>query len=176
MHILGPNIELENITVHMQKKFVSSVFIATAYSRRKSTTRCGPDDIKFLGGGGVGVVNSLTSCIPEVVSESNLDQIESCVEMSFIPVSLSNDCNRCSIAYLENHELELKSCLMKCSGSARGSNMCQKCKDTIEVSWDESCLPKSEADQILSQRSTHLTNCQMNYTYLVVGFLLVVFL
>lgn len=157
----------------MQKIFVSSVFLAGVFSRRKSTTRCGTDDIHFLGGGGMGVVTSLTSCIPDVVSESNLEQIESCVEMSFIPVSLSKDCNRCSIAYLENHELELKSCLMKCSGSAQGSNMCQKCKDTIETSWDEACLPRSEADQVQSHDST---NHKMKYTYLVLTIVLVVFL
>jgi hypothetical protein len=160
-------------TVDMQKIFLSSVFLSGVHSRRKSTTRCGTDDIHYLGGGGMGVVNSLTSCIPDAVSEANLEQIESCVEMSFIPVSLSEDCNRCSIAYLESHELELKSCLMKCSGPARSSNMCQKCKDTIGTSWDEACLPTTEADQILSH---HSTNHKMKYTYLVLTILLVVFL
>jgi len=137
----------------MQKILVSSVLVLSVYSRRRSSTRCYEDDLGHVGGGGAGVVRSLESCLPEIVSESNLDQIEACIEISFVPVSLSDNCRRCSTTYLENHELELKSCLMKCSGPARTSNMCQKCKDIIDVSWDDACSPRAPSEQAQSERS-----------------------
>lgn len=157
----------DNWLPYMQKILFSS-FLVSSVSRRRSSTRCDAEDFQLLGGGGSGVVNNLESCIPEVVSESNLDQIEACVEMSFIPVSLSQDCNRCSITYLENHELELKSCLMKCSGPARSSNTCQKCKDVIQMSWDDTCSPRSASEEFQAEKSIHTSSLYSLSTYITV--------
>ena len=152
----------------MQKFLFSSFIVTGGFSRRRSTTRCSTEDLQLLGGGGAGIVRSLESCIPQIVSESNLNQIEACVEMSFIPVSLSQDCNRCSTTYLESHELELKSCLMKCSGPARGSNTCRKCRDIIEVSWDDACVPTESSDEFLATRSVQPLSVYSLITYMAV--------
>ena len=158
---------------YMQKIFVSSVLVSTAFSRRRSTTRCDAEDMGHLGGGGAGVVRSLDSCIPEIVSESHLDQIEACVEISFIPLSLSDACKRCSTTYLENHELELKSCLIKCSGPARSSNTCLKCKDIIQVSWDDTCSPRAATDEFQAERSTKSSSDSITYILVILFFVIV---
>ena len=158
----------------MQKFFFSSFWLTVVVSRRQSSSKCDNDDIARLGGGGAGVVSSLSSCIPEVVSEMNFEQIEACVEMSFIPEFLSRDCNRCSVEYLHDNELELKSCLMKCSGIARGTHKCQKCTEGIAKTWDEACLPRSQSEESFLSRSTNVLRSPVRLTYIVIPIIFVV--
>jgi len=126
----------------MHKIFLSSLIWLAEGKHKSGTRRCTETDIDRLGGGISAIMASLETCVPDIVTESTMALIEGCVEVAFVPENLSQNCNSCSVRFLENHELELKSCLLKCSGIARQSNFCLKCKETVETLWDETCLPR----------------------------------
>jgi hypothetical protein len=136
----------------MHKIFLSSYFLFASARRNTSSRRCTESDIDQLGGGSAAIISSLETCVPDIITESTMNLIEGCVEVAFVPENLSQNCKACSLKFLENQELELKSCLMKCSGPSRQSHLCLKCKETVENLWDHACLPR---EQTQLDESTH---------------------
>jgi hypothetical protein len=128
----------------MHKIFLFSLVVLSTARRNSGNRRCSQADIEQLGGGSSAIMASLDTCLPEMITESSMDLIEGCVEVAFISENISQNCKTCSLSFLENQELELKSCLMKCSGISRESNLCLKCKDTVMNLWDNACQPREK--------------------------------
>ena len=115
-----------------------------ARRRAGSSRGCNDYDIAQLGGSADAMFTNLEKCLPETISESDMELIEGCVIITFTPDNLSDDCKKCSNKYLESRELDLKSCMMKCGGVGRQSNLCLKCKDSIGTDWTASCFSRPE--------------------------------
>lgn len=119
--------------------FVMIVGIVVA-RRRKVPEGCNTDDITQFGGSAAQMMSSFERCLPEVVNESNMDVVEGCAITTFSPDNISDRCKKCGMTFLDNNELNLKLCFVKCSGEAKSTNPCRKCKDEIQLEWDTSCF------------------------------------
>ena len=113
--------------------------LMTVAAAKRSSARCKEADITQLGGTGAVIMNNLSRCLPDVISEANMAVVEGCLLLTFSPENLSDGCKRCANEFFRTAELELKQCLIRCTGLG-GSNTCSKCKDSIADSWDTTCF------------------------------------
>ena len=128
-------------------KLVAWKILEASARRRAAANRCSDDDVAQLGGSGTAIVATLESCLPDTITESNMDIVEACTILVFTPENITERCQKCALSFLEESELNLKLCVVKCSGSSKTSNPCLKCKADVSSSWEAGCFPSLDPKQ-----------------------------
>ncbi len=108
---------------------------------------CNNDDIYMLGGSGDVVIDRVEKCLPDVIWENNMSQVEECIDTAFKLDIISSSCKDCFAKFSDKNELELKTCVFKCNGPAKTSGICHKCKEQVAMQWDRACFKPEEGNR-----------------------------
>ena len=157
----------------MARAITLLVFLLVAHvlaGRRKSSGRCSLADVSELGGSSSAMLSTFQECLPQFVSESNLEVMEECSIKAFAPESVSKGCKRCALQFLDDNELNLKLCFVKCQGVSSMANPCLKCKDELIAEWDSACFPSDTYQLDESKSSTVVSELSVVLMCIVVIF------
>lgn len=128
------------------KKFMRVIQTAAILSfARGHRGICDNQDMSLLGGSGDVIIDRVEKCLPEVIWENNMAQVEECIDTSFNLDVISVGCKECFAKFADKNELEFKMCVFKCNGPARTTSVCQKCKEQVALGWDSMCFNPENA-------------------------------